>query len=277
MQSAFLALPTHNGQLDAGAAFAALGWASQERKVIPCTRGRSLLNSNCNGMLCDALNMREEHGVGWFAMLHSDIEPDRWWLDTLINEAIKHNADMVSAVIPIKDTRGLTSTAIASDAFQSAGENAYSLPECCQFGRLTQQQLWWPDLPDTFDMHTLADTMESVPPPLGVPRVPRHALLLNTGCMVCRLDRPWFDCGMRDCLKVYFSSIDGIQRTADGYRLFDVSEDWLFSWRVAQQGGKCMATRLVKATHKGIGLFVNDKPWGSMISDCDCQKEASAA
>jgi hypothetical protein len=75
---------------------------------------------------------------------------------------------------------------------------------------------------------------------------------------------------------VFFSSIDGIQNTKDGWRLFDISEDWLFSWRVAQHGGKVMATKAVTATHKGVGLFPNDKPWGTVASDCN-YKEASAA
>lgn len=269
-ESSFLALPTHNGQIDAGAAFAALGWASQKLRVIPSTRGRSLLNSNCNGLLCDALNMREEHGVKWFAMLHADIEPARWWLDTLIGEAEKHGADMISAVVPIKDTRGITSTAIASDEFANSIGQPWSLETCCQFGRLTQQQIHFPDFPDTFDINTLADSLEGLPHPLGVPKVPRHGLLINTGCMVLRIDRDW------DWSRVFFSTIDGIQNTKDGWRLFDISEDWLFSWRVAKQGGKVMATKAVTAIHKGVGLFPNDKPWGTVASDCN-YKEASAA
>ncbi len=48
--------------------------------------------------------------------MHADVIPtEPLWLDKLMNEMETHQADIISAVIPIKDSRGLTSTAIESN------------------------------------------------------------------------------------------------------------------------------------------------------------------
>src|SRR5438034_6910050 len=86
--------------------------ASREHRVAEATETNSLLAGNCNVHWCEALNLREQNELKWFAMLHSDVIPEAFWLDKLIAEAEKHQADMMSAVVPIKTDQGLTSTAI---------------------------------------------------------------------------------------------------------------------------------------------------------------------
>lgn len=260
MVGVFAGVPTYGESLDSGAARGLWGWATErdDVRVITATRGSSLIPGSCNVLLCNALNLREEHGLTWFALLHADIAPEHFWLDKLITEAEKHDADMMSVVVPIKDQKGLTSTAIANPA-QGRG----------QFCRLTQRQVWHPDFPETFDIHAAADALESLPGGLRVPNVPRIGLSLNTGCMLMRINRPWFD---SDPLEVYFENLDWIEwHTApDGRRerrQRDVSEDWRFSERLRNAGGRLFATRVVRVVHKGLAGFPNDKAWGELEND----------
>lgn len=249
----YLSMPNHNGQIDSGAACGLLVWASKEYQVAPAIRASSLLNSNCNYFWCDAINKRLSGvPVKWFAMLHADIEPEAWWLDKLIAIAEENDADMLSACVPIKDLRGLTSTAIASH------DDRYRV-----FARLSQRQLWHDDFPETFDIDQAAEALESLPGELSVQDVPRVGLRLNTGCMICRVDKPW-------ATQCWFDSVNGIELHNGQWRGWDMSEDWRFSMRVQQAGGKLMATRAVKVTHKGVGHFISDKIGPQAIaSDAD--------
>ena len=40
------------------------------------------------------------------------------------------------------------------------------------------------------------------------------------------------------------------------------SEDWKFSHRIAQEGGKVMATKSIKLTHRGRSDYSSDQIWG---------------
>src|SRR6266404_8904723 len=104
----FLAVPCYHG-LESGAVASLIG-ASRRAHVTACVQPYSVLPTNFNRLWCDALNSRGEQGWTHFAMLHSDVEAEPGWLDTLIAEQQRVQADMVSAVIAIKDGRGLTST-----------------------------------------------------------------------------------------------------------------------------------------------------------------------
>lgn len=67
---------------------------------------------NFNMCWCEALNRREELGLTHFAMLHSDIKVSPSWIDALIEEMDRVDAEVMSAVVAIKDSRGLTTTGI---------------------------------------------------------------------------------------------------------------------------------------------------------------------
>lgn len=221
----------------------AWGSSAQEHRVFVLPNGKSLLSSNCNTLLCTALNERERLSLDWFAMLHADCEPDDWWIDTLIAEAEKHNATLMSAVVPIKDQRGITSTAI--------GDGSYPA-----IGRITLSQLHDERFPETFGAEEAANGLSR----LGVDAAKAKYLLANTGVMVYRLaaHHP----------SVCFANFDGIRLVNGRYEPWDVSEDWHFSRLVADAGGKVMCTRKVHVVHHGNARFGSGTAWGSVTNDC---------
>lgn len=228
-QSVFLAVP-HNGTLSPEA----IPGLSQ-----PTIRGSlrygiskaSVLTRNFNELWCDALNMRERAKLTHFAMHHSDIEAPQGWLDVLIDEAERVGADILSAVVPLKDNRGLTSTAVMNetDAVQ----------------RLTLTEVR--KLPPTFSAATFLQ--------------PGLRLLVNTGLWVCRFTGTWVE-------EVQFENIDGIIRGDDGvFRTTSLSEDWNFSRWASERGLKVFATRVVPVTHYGVHGFASDGPAGEWATD----------
>ncbi len=117
---------------------------------------------NFNELWCHALNLHH-HGerVDYFAMLHDDIGPAKYWLDTLIEELETKQLDVLGVVVPIKDSRGMTSLALDH-------EDDPWMP----FAKLSMHDVY--ELPETF-------TSEDVGRPL----------LLNTGCWVCKWNQDW--------------------------------------------------------------------------------------
>ena len=109
--------------------------ASQERAILHRLQQTSLLASACNNLWCDALNKRMQDNLKWFVLVHADVVPEPMFADKLIAIAEKHDADLVSAVIPIKDENGLTSTAIS-------GPDHFT-----RFTRLTTKQVNHPHFP----------------------------------------------------------------------------------------------------------------------------------
>src|SRR5262252_6850045 len=133
-----------------------------QRTMLNAYYNGSLLASNFNQLWCLALNhVHEGRPLEYFAMLHDDVGPEDFWLDKLIAELEDKQLDVLSVVVPIKDSRGMTSMAL-----QDPEDNW--LPYC----RLTMHDVY--ALPETF---TSADA--------GAP------LLLNTGCWVCKWDQDW--------------------------------------------------------------------------------------
>lgn len=254
MSVIFVGCPTYNGSLDSGTARGIFQTATEKHQVIPCIASGSLLTSNCNKLWVSCLNsILDGHPIKWFALLHADIEPCENWLDILVDEAEKHDADMMAAMVAIKDSRGVTSTAIGG--WNERGRAG-------ALGRLTMRQIWHPDFPETFDMAMAAEALANLPEPLRVEGIPETTLWNNTGCMVVRADR------IGDG-RVCFETREGIEQLPDGHwRHWDFSEDWYFAQAVADAGGKVMATRKVTCQHKGGAAFPNDKPWGSVANDC---------
>lgn len=209
--------------------------ASRELRVSVRASSFSLLTMNFNSLYCGALNARAD-GVTHFAMLHADVECEPGWLDVLFRELVRHDADLVSAVVPIKDARGLTSTALTRDAGDPFRVDR----------RITLREL--DALPETFDGPACGD--------------PGYFLLANTGCWVCRLDRPW-------CERVCFTVRDRIARNDKGeWEPHVEPEDWGFSKQLHRLGGRVLATKKVRATHHGEAGFRNHGPaWGEWERD----------
>ncbi len=243
MNAVLVGCPTYNGSLDFGTARGLLMSASQKHEVIAVVNPGSLLSHACNAMWCMAMNEREMRGLGWFAMLHADIEPDVNWLDTLIDEAEECDADVMSAVVPIKDNVGITSTAIARP------------DDWGPWARITQKQLWHPDFPETFDIGMAANALNNLPDDLRTENAPANRLLVNTGCCVFRLGQSWNG-------KVAFEMRDRIDFIDGKYEPRVESEDWTFSRRAAEAGARVMATRKLKVLHKGGANYSSANQWG---------------
>src|SRR5690349_4749240 len=105
----FLGSITHNGQLDFRMARIFYGFACRERAMLQVVQQSSLLASACNNLWCKALNNRVKDNLKWFVLLHADIVPEEWFVVKLIALAEQHDADVMSAVVPIKEPTGVTS------------------------------------------------------------------------------------------------------------------------------------------------------------------------
>ncbi len=242
MAKIFLGCPTHDSRLDSLTARRLFCSPSQLHEVMVADIGSSLLAQGCNALLAMALNGDYE----WFSLLHSDIVPEPFWIDKLVAEADRCGADMLSAVVPIKNFSGITSTALAHSAATGGTR---------EFLRLTLAQIYHADFPATFDIQAAAEALGCLPEPLAVHDAPRIALWCNTGCFICRLNRDW------DWSKVCFRIDDGLERVGNEWRDYNFPEDWHFSQAVADAGGKVMATKMVGLAHRGMIDFPSG-PWG---------------
>lgn len=193
----------------------------------------SLLGHNHNLLWCQALNGWKSGELTHFAMQHSDVEPQAGWLDVLLAELESTGLDVLGVPVPLKDERGLTSTAVArDDGDRWRVRKRLSLTEIHA-------------LPETF---TGAD--------VGGP------LLLNTGLWVCRLGE-WAE-------RCWFTINDEIGLGADGkYAARVEPEDWFFSRRLNELGVKVGCTRKVRLTHRGAMGFPNDAPWGQETDNAE--------
>lgn len=243
MPNVFLACPTYDNTIVAGASQAVWAGCTKLHQVYVSMQGQSLLAKNFNEMWCDALNQRESRDLKYFAMLHADIQPEAYWLDKLIAELDANDADVMSAIVPIKDNRGVTSTAIAYPG------DPYRV-----FTRLTVRQMRHPSFPATFDIAGAVEGLAALPPELRV-EAPRTNLLINTGCWVARFDRPWNE-------KIHFEIRDKIAKENGKFFAKNLPEDWNFSSQLVMQNAKVMATRNIKLIHYGIAAYGNTADWG---------------
>lgn len=253
-------------------------------------QGGSLLANSFNHHWKTALNMQlNGHHVTRFIMLHDDIVPEDGWLGILLDEFDRVRAeqveqkqpicDLLSVVIPIKDARGLTSTAI-DDPGDPWGvyrrltvHETGTLPETfgaedCIRVRLSKAPQGWDDKPIS----------EGGCGPYYRP------LLVNTGLWICDFTRPWrFSCyfNISDRMAFYVEDpyfVNGRVRYSEGQvipaYLYEpgmkgsfvaqvMSEDWNFSRQIHLLGARVMATRKVKLNHLGEAPYNNqDFGWG---------------
>lgn len=104
-----------------------------------------------------AVNNRERFGFTHLLMMHSDVEPiGTDWFDRLAAQMEVSGAEAISAIIPIKDHRGLTSTALDTNPWRPY--------------RITQKQAQ--ELPLTWTCGNL---------------------LINTGLLLVDLSKPWVE------------------------------------------------------------------------------------
>ena len=199
----------------------------------------SLLACNFNKLWCEALNAAHAGTpFDYFAMLHDDIGAEDFWLDTLIDELEAKQLDVLGVVVPIKDTRGMTSIAL-----HHPGDN-WNI-DC----RLTLHDVF--QLPETFTEDDLGGKQ----------------LLLNTGCWVAKWNQEWGK-------KAHVELNDRIvfDRGSNAYRPENESEDWFFSRCLNEMGLRIGATRKIAVKHEGDAEFQNTFAWGTQAFDNDSQK-----
>jgi hypothetical protein len=182
--------------------------------------------------------------VDFFSMLHDDVVPQDDWLTILHAELVRSGADLLSAVVPLKDHKGLTSTAIDDPSQQFVVER-----------RLTMAEVF--ASPETF---SAADC-----------GYPGRLLLANTGCWIVRLDIPFLTLKNEDgSARMRFSIDDRIVWNEDrnSWTAQTMSEDWAFSRDFGNMGGKVLCTRKVKLLHYGSFPFDNKSgDWGMLDHD----------
>jgi hypothetical protein len=253
MARIFLGCPTHDGRIHDGCAKFFYKNASQQHIVEAAVATFSLLTFNCNLLWSWALSGHEAGLADWFALIHSDVEPGPNWLDTLIAEADRHGADVMTAVIPIKNQKGFTSTAISHPS-----------DECRPFFRLTMAQVRHSGFPVTFDRDLALSALRMLPGELQIKAPTPANLLCNTGCMVCRLGGAWCD-----PTKVFFDEVTTFERINGLLTPIVRSEDWFFTARAAIHGAKVMATTALRIVHHGTSAYPSDQVWG-MPLDVEC-------
>lgn len=210
---------TPEASLEASRAFFCPVWEGTRLQVVDgVSPVGSLLPHTFNECWALALNLYQAGDLDLFAMIHADVEAQPGWLDTLHAEMDASGADLVSAVVSIKDKRGLTSTGV-----DDTGDR-------WSVRRLTLREVF--ALPETF-------TSEHV----GAP------LLVNTGLWLCRLGA-W-------ALDVSFEIESTIRNEGGRYVARCVPEDWAFSRRLHSLGRKLAATRKVEVNHWGPSSWSN--------------------
>jgi len=182
-----------------------------------------------------------------FAMIHDDIEPRRdvFWLDVLMDEMRRTGADVMSAVSPIKDPLGKTSTAVG-DADNAWDNRRLMIKELAApivmdesgspIGKSESDEPERPRLPETFGIDELVE---------WDPTLEGKCLLMNTGLWLADLSKPWVN-------DVCFETCQRLTIGDDGARhSWFAPEDWLFARQLAHWGAKVMATTKVPLIHWG--------------------------
>jgi hypothetical protein len=202
--------------------------------------GSSLLAKGFNSLWARAL--AEECDA--FAMLHSDVIPQPGWAQTLLELLQEHDADLVSCIVPVKNHKGYSSCAIGDP------DNPWT-----PLFRFTMSQLV--NMPASF---TATDV-----------GWPGHPLLINTGCWIANLKKPWVH--QRDeqgVLKASFAVADRITYRPDQtprYVVESESEDWRFSRILWELGCKVMATRTIALEHYGTQAWPNQTEFGRQYDE----------
>ncbi len=237
----FLGIPAGgDGQLSLGTHKAITKLAASKHDVQPVWASSSALTMNFNDLWSRALNRRAKEPTDRFIMLHTDLEPTaNDWLDKLLALLDETGADVLSVISPIKDSRGLSSTAL----------------DTCRWTprRLTFREIY--ELPETFDGGFAKEKF-------GAP------LLLNTGLMVVRFEGSWIE-------EACFGVDNLIVNCGGQFRTFFEPEDWRFSRWCNARGLKLVATRAIPLLHRGSLAYSNAMAWGA--NPVDKENLASSA
>lgn len=220
-----LATPTYDGSAESESRSSiryAVTDGSIEFRTLPMES--SLLGRGFNDCFCEAINCRETEGATHFAMIHADIWPlNLNWLGILYRELVDHNADMVSAIVTMKDWQRRTSTA------------------------------WHPKsrdpLYDKKITYVMMEDMKTLPRTFCAADVGRESdyLLVNTGLWICDITRPWVDTEPYPHFEIRSRIVEKNGKRQN----VSLAEDWNFSIQLQDKGAKVCATKAIKCRHRG--------------------------
>ncbi len=182
-----------------------------------------------NSLLARALDSRDAGKSTHLAMLHDDVAPTGPWITQLWHTMRLSGADLVSAVVPIKEEPpSRTSTAIGDRADRWLIKRYITLQER-------------PNLPATFGQADVCG--------------PDEVLLANTGCWLADLRRSWWD-EFADAGG--FNQDSRIVRNPDGTRSSEFEpEDWRMSRFLEARGARIVCTWDVPLRHGGWSWWAN--------------------
>jgi hypothetical protein len=248
-------MPVYNNNVNIRAAAAYFAYPSTRERcdVIHATFGCSLLGRSFSTLWAQALNNAEKGLVTHFAMIHSDVGASRNWLDVLLEEMEAHQADVCAAVIPIKDMKGITSTAIQDPQNPWQPKRRLTMSEIIGLKDVNGDPL---STFDAVDLHRAGLNPDKAP------------LLVNTGLWICDLRKPWVLGDWTQNAPIHMTINDRMHRNVKKEFVVDTEpEDWYFSRQAAHCGAKIIATRKVEVEHFGEISWSNKGVWGEWTHD----------
>lgn len=208
-------------------------WAANSRAVEVIARPRangSFSARHFNEVWALALDLRDAGAADYFAMIHSDIDPEAWWIDTLLAELRVRGADLISCAVAMKDhdSRGRTSVAIGPENDPWAEKRYLS-----------------------------TEDLKRLPPTFGPEHVckPGEVLLINTGLWLCDMRRPCWT--MPDGSDFTFDNLCRIRKTKTRRLAEGQTEDYLMSYHLHASGARYLATTKVAVNHWGLDCWPN--------------------
>jgi len=252
--------PTYDGRISIETSQSIRGAVSRPVPLRTTFSRSSLLPGAFNHLVCHAVN---DDACKYFAMIHSDVQPEQFWLEKMVDILECEKLDVLSALIPIRDETGLTSTAL--DMPPEASEWKAHMQR-----RLSMREAF--ELPETIRAGPLCQLFHVTD---GYADASHRALLINTGLMLWRMStlRPL----ARNGDFSGFELASHLVRDDEGkVRHVVEPEDWRFSRWAALRGLAVAATRAVKVNHIGADATCpNTEAWGTWETDRDW--EASEA
>lgn len=227
MATIFVGIPTYKSDMNVGLLFPLLQ-GSKKHKLEFANSDTSATCFSFNKLWIDALDLWEQGKISHFLMVHSDIVPESYFVDKMMAILERSGADVLSAIVPIKNNAGLTSTAM---------EEAWG----------DEDPRWRVRRVTMHEAHALPKTWT------------HDLVLLNTGLMLVKMG-DW-------CKEIHFHFDDAIIQYRGRRHPVCFPEDWNFSRDAKKLGAKLYATREVCVTHMGDTGYVNYQPWGTLKMD----------
>ncbi len=219
----YLAMPLGSRNVDIGASEAWQSFPTYYPKEFNVLHAKAMGGITHDELWLDALNRK----MPFFAMIHSDIEPETWWLDYLWTIRKETNADLVCVSIAMKDKTQLSSIGICKN-FHSDN------PVIRKIKLLDIEKLPEPFTADDLD------------------RSGQSRLCFNTGLWLADMTKPWAQ-------EAEWWG-DSSRRKLDDGRLISIftSEDYKVSLMLAKRSDvKIVGSHKLDVKHHGHHAYTN--------------------